>query len=90
MQFHFQVFGIWVSNAFGNCFKPAIQFRDGELTIRTNDWRETSIYHRTDGSWYWNSEHIARYLGTYIEGDEERGYPDRWEYKGWLGNHCYI
>ena len=90
MQFHFQVFGIWVSNSFGNCFKPAIQFKDGGCLVRTNNWLETKICRRNDASWYWNSEHIARYLGKYIEGDEERGYPDSWEYEGWLGYHYYV
>ncbi|OUL28583.1 hypothetical protein [Nostoc sp. 106C] len=90
MQFHFQVFGIWISNAFGNCFKPAFQFRDRELIIRTNNWLETKIYHRTDGSWDWNSEHIARHLGKHFKGNEEQGYPDSWEYQGWLGCHYYI
>lgn len=36
------------------------------------------------------SEHIACYLGKHIEGDEEQGYPDSWEYQGWLGCHYYI
>ncbi len=90
MKFHFQVFGIWISNAFGNCFKPAIQFMDGGLIVRTNNWLETKIYRRMDGTWGWNSDQIAYYLGKHIEGDESKGYPDMWEYEGILGHHWYI
>ncbi|KYC34522.1 hypothetical protein WA1_50805 [Scytonema hofmannii PCC 7110] len=90
MKFHFQVCGIWISNASGNTFRPAIQFVDGGLLIRTSEWLETKICRRTDGSWYWNSNHIAYCLGKHIEGNEEKGYPDTWEYEGWLGKHYYL
>ncbi len=74
----------------GNTFKPAIQFKNAGLIIRTNNWLETAIFRRKDGSWYWNSDHIARYLDKHIEGDEFKGHPDMWEYDGWLGHHFYI
>ncbi|GJD23050.1 hypothetical protein RIVM261_080060 [Rivularia sp. IAM M-261] len=87
---HFQICGIWISNANGNCFSPAIQFKNGELIIRTNDWLETKIWRRYNGTWGWNSDHIACHLGKLVEGNESKGYPDVWEYKGCLGHHQYL
>lgn len=85
MKFHFRAFGIWFSTASGNCFAPALQLNHQGLTIRTNNWQETHIGCRSDGSWWWNSDHIARRFGKHYPGDEEKGYPDLWEYKGILG-----
>lgn len=90
MTFHLKLGKIWISNAGGNCFAPGIQFKDGGIIIRTSDWLETRIYRRHDGSFDWNSDHIAYHLGELHEGDEERGYPDVWQYDGILGIHQHI
>ncbi len=90
MKFHFRAFGIWFSTASGNRIAPALQLNHQGLTIRTNNWQETHIGCRSDGSWWWNSDHIARSFGKHYPGDEEKGYPDLWEYKGILGFHQHI
>ena len=89
MAFHFQLFGLWLSSASGNCFAPALQFNRG-VTIRTRNWLETRFYCRYDRSFDWNSEHIAYYLGKHHPGDEEKGYPALYEYRGILGFHQYV
>ncbi|XWK91722.1 MAG: hypothetical protein U7127_30880 (plasmid) [Phormidium sp.] len=90
MQFHFKFLGIWFSNCCGNCFAPALQFNQYGLTFRSKNWLETQFYRCSDGSFDWNSDHIAFYLGKCTPGDEQKGYPDIYEYRGILGYHQYI
>lgn len=84
---HFRVFGIWISNASGNTFAPAIQINRG-LIIRTVFNRETRFWWK-DGI-RWNSDHIAIKWGRLIGGDEYLGYPDAYQYKGILGEHTHV
>ncbi|KYC34911.1 hypothetical protein WA1_50260 [Scytonema hofmannii PCC 7110] len=91
MNFHFQICGIWFSNASGNCFSPAVQFKGWSngtksITIRSKICCETTVWYR-NGKFWWNSDHIARRWGKYIPGEEEKGYPDLFEYRGILGHH---
>ena len=90
MTIHFRFLGIWFSTACGNCFAPALQLNHYGLIIRTSRWRETNISRRADGTFWWNSDHIACWFGKYCAGDEQRGYPDIYEYNGILGCHQYI
>lgn len=89
MTFHKKIFGVWVSNASGNCFTPAIQLNQYGLTIRTVDWLETTFWLR-NGKIDWNSDHIAVKLGKCQEGCQFNGYPDVWVYEGILGKHQHI
>ncbi|MDF5726730.1 MAG: hypothetical protein PUP92_01500 [Rhizonema sp. PD38] len=90
MTIHFRLLGIWFSTASGNCFSPALQLNHYGVTLRTEWCLETNISRRSDGSFWWNSDHIACWLGTQYPGNEEKGYPDIWEYKGILGHHQYV
>ena len=88
MKIHFKFFGLYISNASGNCFAPAIQYHDKVLTLRTKDSLETKIFWKRKLGW--DSEHIAFHWGKCVMDGSHDIYPSVWEYQGILGKHDYI
>ncbi len=89
-KFTFKILGLWISTHSGNCFAPALQLNEWGLTFRGKKGYETRFYRDYEGCFNWNSEHIARWFGEYVQGDEWKGCPSLHEYRGILGHHQSI
>lgn len=82
----FRVLGLWfIFGWHGNCIWPCVHFeRNGKwgfmVTLRTRSQLETRVYASASKGLWWNSGHLARRFGKFIDTDFGGVY--QW------GNHC--
>jgi len=71
----------------GNCFRHALHFQKGHITLRINLRNEINLYYGTDKNGRrhinWNWDWLARQIGE----KSEAPHGDVWIYNGILGHH---
>ena len=61
-------------NPWGNCFSPALIVDTriigvASITLRTKSQLETTVFIRSLLKWDWNSGHLARNFGSFVDTD---------------------
>ena len=77
----------------GNCHPFYLSFTNHGIEFSSN-YTTTNIYRAAKTlKLSWNSEHIAKKYGVYVDNTDDQGIPrgggpEGWySYEGWLGNH---